>query len=410
MPTRILYVEHNRDGTVGGSHHSLLYLLRGLDRRRWEPLVAFYEEHALLPEFRRQATEVAIVRRRRAVRLVPEAPASGGTGRLLRLPGLAAQRAVNLVSRVVAPALASARWLRSRRVRIVHLSNSLLHGHEWMLAARLAGARCVVHQRGYGYGRAVNRHFSRLVDAVICVSDDIRRDLERERLPRRGPLLTVHNGIDVDEFASRCQRKPAEIRAEFGMADADPLIGIVGNIRAWKGQHVVLEAMRQLAARYPGLTCLVVGPVSALPADVRYARDLRAFVAEHDLERRVLFTGYRPDVADLMNGLDILVQASVEPEPFGRTLLEGMALGKIIVASDLGGNRESVEHDVSGLLVRPGDGAALAAGIAQVLDSPELAWRLADGARRRVAERFTVERMAERVQDVYEALLRGRAA
>jgi glycosyltransferase involved in cell wall biosynthesis len=179
-------------------------------------------------------------------------------------------------------------------------------------------------------------------------------------------------------------------------------VGIVGNIQAWKGQAVVVEAVREAKAFLPDIHCLIVGGIHRNGVD--YARDLRRLVEERGLQKNVIFTGFRDDVADLVNAMDILIHASVTPEPFGRVILEGMALGKPVIATNLGGVPEFVKDGVTGRLVPAGDPRALADAILELLRDRTYRERLGDNARKEVQRRFVVQRHVEEIVDAYSRL------
>src|SRR5687767_3759303 len=136
---RILFCENNIDGTVGGSYYSLLYLVKGLDRARFEPIVLFYTQHSLLPAFREAGIETLVWTRATPVtfgaRLGERLPS-------LRPPAMVLQKAANMGRGFIIPALARASFIRKRGIDLVHLNNTILFNHDWMLAARLTRTPC----------------------------------------------------------------------------------------------------------------------------------------------------------------------------------------------------------------------------------------------------------------------------
>lgn len=165
-----------------------------------------------------------------------------------------------------------------------------------------------------------------------------------------------------------------------------PLIGVFGRLTFWKGQHVVLEAL----ARLPGVHALLVGDECE---DADYVRGLRARIEELDLSDRVSFLGFRADVANLLAAVDVVVHASVAPEPFGRVIVEGMLAKRPVIAARAGGVPEIIDDGVSGVLVEPDDPTDLANEIAALLGDPARAAEIAETGRARARERFSVTRM-----------------
>ena len=384
----VLYVEGNADGTIGGSYFSLLFLVAGLDQTRFAPLVVFSTENSLLPRFRATGARTLIVPG------IERARASGPLGRLIA-------KARKFYHGYFVEPRRLAQILRSERIDLVHLNNSIRYNHAWMLAARLAGVTCITHERGLRRGfKTRERRLARKLDAVICISSAVHENFVASGLGDL-PLVTIFNGLDPAQMQGT--RAPADVRAEIGVAPDTRLIGIVGNIKPWKGQEVVIRAMALLREEFPELACVLIGDTSQSAA--AYREQIAALTREFGIASRVHITGFRSDVANYINALDIQVHASVHPEPFGRVLLEGMALSKPLVASNGGAVPEIVVHEHTGLLFEPGNPTALAAALRTLLaDRPRAAAMGAAGRARLLAE-FSIRRNVDLTQALYERLL-----
>jgi glycosyltransferase involved in cell wall biosynthesis len=183
---------------------------------------------------------------------------------------------------------------------------------------------------------------------------------------RKELLAVVPNGLDVVPDPST----PAEIRQDLKLPDG-PLVGVFSRLAAWKGQHVVLQAL----ARTPGVSCIIAG--SALFGEEPYADRLSRMVVELGLGDRVHFLGQRSDVPRLMRAVDAVIHPSIDPEPFGRTLVEAMLADVPVIATDAGAASDILDAGKAGTLVPPGDADALAAAIAKIMSRPpELAGQL----------------------------------
>lgn len=386
---RIMYVEGNPDGTIGGSYFSLLFLVKNLDRSRFEPIVVFSKENALIPAFRAAGTEV-IVR--------PLGPPMRVRPRMLRPFARLANALLGLVVEPVR--LASS--LRRRRIDLLHLNNSIERNHPWIVAAVLARVPRITHERG------INQHLSlpaRLLvgqlDAVICISSAVRDNLRRLGVSD-GKLRTIWNGLDPVEMQVSQDR--AAILAEFGLPADTRLVGMVGNIREWKGQAIVVEAMGSVAREYPEVVCLLIGHYSE--GDLAYMQAIEAKITAAGLEHRVLITGYRANVADYVSALELLIHASILPEPFGRVLLEGMALRKPLVASRGGAVPEIVDDGKTGLLFEPGNARDLAAKLVRLLSSPTELRGMGEAGYLRLCTQFGIDVNAARTMATYDEFLR----
>lgn len=387
---RILYVEGNVDGTIGGSYFSLLFLTSGLDRKRYEPVVVFAAHNDLLPRFRERNIRTEVIPPRQPTIL------SGAAGRL-------ASKAINFIRGAILEPLALARLLRRERVALLHLNNSIVRNHSWMIAARLAGIPCITHERGINKQfKARDRRLARRLDAVICISAAVRDNFVAHGLDNLR-LVTIHNGLNPAEM--RVTRTPSEIRTELGIAPSARLIGIVGNIKLWKGQEVVIRAMADLSSEFPELMCLLIGDTS--PDDVSYRTEIVEKIRHLGLQGRVLVTGFRKDVANFVNALEIQIHASIAPEPFGRVLLEGMALSKPLVASNGGAVPEIVVENGTGMLFEPGDSTALARCLRTLLQDATRARELGHRGRQRLETEFSITHNVHQTQALYDRLLEG---
>jgi glycosyltransferase involved in cell wall biosynthesis len=182
-----------------------------------------------------------------------------------------------------------------------------------------------------------------------------------------------------------------------------PLIGIVGRISPWKGQHIFLRAAVTIRERFPGARFQIIG--SALFDEADYEKEVRDLAVTLGLGEAVEFTGFRQDVPELIARLDILAHASTTGEPFGQVVAEGMISGKPVVATNGGGVPEIIEDGISGLLVPMDDAPALAAAIIRLIEHPEKAQEIAKAGRQRICDHFMIAHTAGKVQRIYEELL-----
>jgi glycosyltransferase involved in cell wall biosynthesis len=209
----------------------------------------------------------------------------------------------------------------------------------------------------------------------------------------------VPNGLAIEPEPST----PAELRQKLGLPPG-PLVGVFSRLAAWKGQHVLIEALAAL----PGVNCIVVG--DALFGEQDYAARLTRMVAELDLADRVRFLGHRNDVPKLMKAVDVMVHPSIDPEPFGRTLVEAMLAGVPVVATNAGAAPDILEGGKAGTLVQPGDATALAGAIAAVLASPAQLANQLEYATGRARVHYSLKRMLDAIGLLISKAQTGAAA
>lgn len=383
-PRRVLFVEANEDGTVGGSHRALVDLVAHLDRRRWTPVVLAYQTNALLASTGVETHFWDDVRAEERRHLGP-----GGLAKRVRA-------GVPAVRRRVA-------FLRAQRIDVVHLNNTPAVGYEdWLPAARLARVACVAHVRGefWRSRRWLGRLLTRRFDAVIAVSAAMAQFAREAGIPA-SRLHVVHDGVDEAALRRRIVRSRDQVRRELGVPEDRLLVVMVGHLRRWKGHALVLEALRiggeALQRR------IVLAFVGGVPSDdPAHAEQLKEIAARARLEG-VHFLGERRDAAEILAACDVALHASTSPEPFGLVLVEAMMLGRPVIASRLGGPLEIVTGE-TGLLFDPRRPEELAALLARLTRDTALRERIGAAGRARAAE-FRIERTVRAIEAVYERVL-----
>lgn len=389
MPRKILFLEHNVDGTVGGSHICLLGICKHLSKRHWCPVVCFYEDNPLIPSFRELGVDVLLlgafqpsVLRYRAVRA-------------LARPLAAIQSVVNFLRMTLLRPYTWVKLLRRERIELVHLNNSCGSDIDLVIAAKLLGIPVVAHQRGFPPRfNWLERYVARKMERIICVSDVVLEHLAGKGIPN-GKMIRVHDGIELE--ALRQNRPPEELREMLGVRQTDVLVGMVGNIKRWKGQHILIAAAPIIHRRFPNTKFLFVGR----SADGEYQHLLEEEIASYGLQDSFIFTGYRPDAVDLIEAMDVVVHASVEPEPFGLVILEAMGKGRPIVATDLGGPKETVIPGVTGVLFESGNAESLADSVCGLLENAKARRQMGYEGARHVRASFGVQRNVGGVETVY---------
>lgn len=389
---RILYIESNRDGTVGGSYYSLFYLVRGLNKDLYQPVVMFYENNPLIGKFRKLAIEVVVYDHY-----------SPSDGRIRNFSDF-----IKFFPRLVRDVLWGhfkiTKKLDEINPDIVHLNNSYAINHDWVLACKRRGVKIIAHDRGTRPPASFQtRFFVRFLDAIISVSDSYLKYVTEQKLkPKKA--CRVYNGLDATEFVRHCSlEQKKQIRRNLNVSSGDILIGMVGNIDYWKGQIVLVNAMSLVVKRFKNVKVALVGK-TARGAE-KYEEEIRACISRHGLSDNIIFTGYRDDIAALLNAFAIFVHASVEPEPFGRVILEAMAMKKPIVATNSGGSPELIVNGESGLLVPMDDEGAMANAILTYLNDRQKADEFGINAWIRLQDKFSIEKMVSGIEDIYQEIL-----
>lgn len=216
---------------------------------------------------------------------------------------------------------------------------------------------------------------------------------------RNDLIEIVPNGLDI----AADDEAPAEIRQQLGLPSG-ALIGVFSRLAPWKGQHVVLNALAQL----PSVNCIIAG--DALFGEQDYALRLKKLVQELGLIDRVRFLGQRNDVPRLMRAVDVVVHPSIDPEPFGRTLVEAMLACVPLIATDTGAASDILEAGKAGTLIPPDDAEALATTIQRILSKPAGLREELDYAHARARSQYGVAPMLNAISGLIGRVAKGAAA
>lgn len=295
-------------------------------------------------------------------------------------------------------------WLLRKRLRdlrpdLVH-TNSLKASMYGGLAGRLAGIPVVWHVRDriapdYLPGAAVR--LVRLASYVLPTAVVTNSRATAATLPDRGVNAVVPNAVIHD---------PVQAQPSTTHGPCRPFrVIVMGRLTPWKGQDVFLRAFASAFGGSLDHEAWIVG--TAMFGEDRYEQVLRDLCADLGIANQVVFRGYRDDIWAELANVDVLVHCSVTPEPFGQVVVEGLAAGLPVIATSVGGPAEVITDGTDGLLIDPGDPAALAAAMIKLRDDPDLRRRLAD-AGLRTARRFAPETTAAELLAVYDRVLARR--
>jgi glycosyltransferase involved in cell wall biosynthesis len=384
----IVFVESA--AAMGGVQFSTLYLAQALDRDRWKSVVVCPEEGDLSSACRDSGIEVQVLPQTRlwstSVRLGSK-----------RLPNPAAWAGDAWLMRRAATRLKKFLVQSSPDLVVTKgLSSHFLGG----FAARKLGIPCVWHvqdlisERTFGiYRRAFAAAARFLPERIIVDGKAIAEQLPQALQSR---ISIVLNGVDTNVF--RPGIDGSCLRRELNIPDDHLVIGHVGRMTPWKGQHYLIEAFAPIAAENPRLTLLLVG--SPVFDNDSYQRRLLTLVSQLGLGERVKFAGYTHNMPGALAAMDLFAFTSVEKDTSPLALLSAMSCGLPIVAFDIAGTREVMANDEQFALVPVGNVAELGVALSRVLQDEDLRRALATASRKQAVAQFSLDKYKNGVEQV----------
>lgn len=295
-----------------------------------------------------------------------------------------------------------------RRIRRFVLGSGvdIIHTHGYksnlygFMAAKLSGKPvvCTCHNwvsddlKTRAYYR-LDKSILRWFDRIVAVSEDIRDELLQSGV-RADRLHLIYNGIDTGKGGGN-----GALRGEFNIAAGKRIVGTVARFTPEKGLHNLLRAAGKISGSFPDAVFMFVG-------DGPLREGLERECAELGLKDMAIFTGLRTDMPEVYSAMDVFVLPSLK-EGLPMALLEAMAAGKPVIATDVGAVGKVVEDGKDGILIDPGDVGDLEKAVALLLTDTELSGRLSRNACEKVSQKFSSKAMCDRYLEVYGDMLRN---
>jgi glycosyltransferase involved in cell wall biosynthesis len=282
------------------------------------------------------------------------------------------------------------RLLRERRAALVHTHSSI---DSWLAGLAARSLRVPVVRSRHVTIPIKNPLVYRLADRIVA-SGDRAAQLVRDAGVPGERVVAISAGVDLERFHAGVSGEG--VRAELGLSG--PLVGLVANLRGSKGHRFFLEAARAVLREAPATRFLVVG--GGVGFD-----DIRRRIDEMGLAGEVRMLGFRRDIPEVMAALDVLALPSIKSEATSQVILQALAVGTPVVATTVGGSPEVIRDGVTGRLVPPADGRALARAILDLLRDPGRARAMAHAGQAEIRASQSIDAVMTRTTSLYRELL-----
>ncbi len=298
-------------------------------------------------------------------------------------------------------------FIKANGINIVHArSRAPAWSAYW--AAKRAGVKFLTTFHGtYNLGfKGIKKFYNRVMtygQLVIAISNHIKKHILQNYKIDESKIRLIHRCVNTDNFSPEAVTQERMIKAikDNNLPVDKPIITLAGRVTRWKGQHLLIEALSKL--KHQDFYCLIIGSDQGR---VKYTEQLKALVRKYKLDAKVQFIGHSFDIPALLMVSDIVLSTSIEPEAFGRAAIEGQAMGKIVLASNIGGSLENVIDGVSGKLFESNNVQSLANAIDWALGlSPQEKEKISKAAIKNVRDNFTKQLMCDKTISVYNELI-----
>ena len=299
-------------------------------------------------------------------------------------------------------------YIRKNHINIVHArSRAPAWSAYW--AAKETGAHFVTTFHGtYGLGPlGIKKFYNKVMtfgERVIVISTHIKEHiLKNYPQTSANKLRLIHRCADIERFSPNAVTQERLIKKieEYNIADDKPVLLLPGRITRWKGQHILIRALHLM--KNQNYYCIIAGDSQGRQEYLDYLKQL---AHKYNLEGRIGFFGRYTDAPALMMNATVILSTAIEPEAFGRISVEGQAMGKIVVASNIGGSLDTIEDGKTGKLYQYDNPQALADALDWALSlSPEQAQKISQSGIKNVKEHFTKQIMCDKTIEVYREVV-----
>jgi glycosyltransferase involved in cell wall biosynthesis len=286
------------------------------------------------------------------------------------------------------------RIIKKNDIQIIY-ANTVKSAIYGLFVKCLINRRLVCHVRDNVKSRILKKLLIKRSDVIISISRHIYEQFSSDLKSN----YLIYGGIDTEKW----RKTEDKVEKMSLLASTSILIACIGQITGWKNQTDFIHVAKNISDKHENVYFVIIGE-DLSGREKKYKNELLKLVKSLNLQDRIQFLGHREDIKEVMNGIDILVHPAID-EPFGRVLIEAMALEKPVVAYNCGGPAEIILDGETGFLVEPHNFEQLAEKTMKLIDDKELCIRMEKAGRQRVVEKFNIERYVREMEAVFDDLM-----
>ena len=283
--------------------------------------------------------------------------------------------------------------IKKTKINILHANNGLYTNAAAFMAGKICNIPTICHQKMWASSTKLDHILCRYPKYYIAISNAVKKSIINLLKIPEEKIKIIYPGIDIKKFNIKKTRETRKLTK----------IGILGCLIPWKGHEVFIKAIYKLNQMNIAFKAYIIG--DAPPSFLYYEKYLKELSNQLKLNTVLVFKGRILDIWNIVNSIDIMVHASIDPEPFGRVIVESMALEKPVIATNLGGPSEIIKHNKTGILIPPNNPDLLASEIKNLILNEKLRIEMGKRARKDVIDRFDICKLVASIESIYSNLL-----
>ena len=293
--------------------------------------------------------------------------------------------------------------IRSRNISIVH-ARSRAPAWSCYMAAKATNVKLITTFHGiYNFKNFLKKFYNSVMTegrSVIAVSNFVKKHIVDNYKVDPNRITVIHRGVNHHEFSKDklLEDKLSRYREKYRVPADTPVLLLPSRMTRWKGHMVLIDALEKI--KHLNFCCIMAGDLAKHPT---YVSRIKEKIHQYKLQSHIQLFGNEPDIISLYGISDIVLSTSIEPEAFGRTIIEAQAMEKIVIATNIGGACETIQDGLNGFHVEPNDSIALAQKIERCLSliGSEQEKSMTMNARRTASEKFSLEKMLKNTLAIY---------
>lgn len=359
----------------GGSDQSLFLHLTNLNRSSFIPYIVYKQKSNLVEKLK--SLDFILIKpnffasQLGVKKVVPK----------IKIPGI---KTITYNVRVLREVFSLIRIIRNHKIDIIHINNNIISNRAAAIAGILTFRKIIVHDRmGIQLG-GFDRFLLKYVTIIIAISESVQKKyfgvVDREK------VRIVYNGLDTRSFKKLDANK-----------SSDFVIGCVGRLVSWKGVEILIKALPKVLKHHSNIKVVIVGEGGE-------RNKLEKLVTHLNMSETVNFLGNRENVQEIYSSMDLFIHTAIEPEPFGRVIIEAMSCELPIISTNIGGPKEIITHGFDGYLIEPGDSDILSDQIFYLIENPKVRSQISKNALLTVENKFDISMTTQLIENIYDTI------